>query len=61
MVTTERPTKTQKREFGRWRRVLALREGGLSITEIMLREDVSQSQIYALLAKARWARSLGWL
>ena len=61
MTTATEPTKSQRREFSRWANILKLREAGVPIETLAKTEDVSTTQIYALLARARKAKELGWI
>ena len=61
MATTTVISKQAARELARWKVVLALREAGLTMDELAAKYDITTSQVYALLARAREARAKGWL
>ena len=61
MVTATPPTKAQKRELPRWARVLRMRESGMGISALAAAEDISTSQVYYLLSRAKNAREQGLL
>lgn len=61
MVVLARPNKQQARELPRWKRILALKDGGLTKEEIASREGVGVEQVRRLLLAAEKARQLGWL
>jgi len=50
-----------RRELPRWRAILAARSAGVSIAQLASDYDVTDTQVYALLAKAKHAKEQGWL
>ena len=61
MVTVIQPTKQQRRELPRWGMILQRRTMGLTVAELARLLDVSETQVYALLKRAREAREKGWI
>ena len=61
MVVTTEPNKSQRRELERWGKLLKLKESGFSVHQLAQLEDVTTTQIYALLAKAKDAKQRGWI
>lgn len=60
-MTLNAPSKQAKRELLRWSSILRLKEAGLSVSELAVKFDVSETQVYALLKNAREAREKGWI
>lgn len=58
--TPHAPSKQARRELPRWKRLLEMREQGLSIRELANLYDISESQVYELLSRAKKAREDGW-
>ena len=61
MEATKEMPKQAKRELARWKTILALREAGLTPAELAARYDITTSQVYALLVRAKDAKQRGWL
>lgn len=61
MVTAVPPTKAQRRELPRWAKILRLRGAGLTVHELATLEDITPTQVYALLHKAKEAKRQGWI